>query len=71
MKREKIYKVKFIEYTNSNDDYIHTLADDILEVFNGALLIKESDIETVRGWKSGIKSTELMGELLEFDEETK
>jgi len=65
--REKLYKIKFIQYTNTFKD---TVRSEELDKYEDAkdLIIRESDIDYYRQFGEGISELEFVGYLGEKEE---
>lgn len=66
---EKVYKVKFMQYTNYFMDTISDGNEDIserkyLKVGNDPVIIKESDLSKYMKYGNGFRSVEFIGNML-------
>lgn len=64
----KIYAVKFINYTSPIGDKVKNNKGDYLDIpTNGELLVKESDLDSIKEYGGGLASLTYIGELKTFD----
>lgn len=66
---EKVYKVKFMQYTNCFMDTVSDGNEDIdkrkyLKVGNDPIIIKESDLSKYMKYGNGFRSVEFIGNML-------
>ena len=62
----KLYNVEFIEYTNRENQYVSNgIPMDLIEAPKGKFIVKEEDLDKLRGYGKGISKAEFIGYLYE------
>lgn len=62
----KLYKIEFMQYTNAMKDTVSNGAEDIadvkyIDVYKDGFIVKESQIDFIKGYGGGIKNLEFIG----------